>query len=245
MIPLPCTNSSCYAIQSVRIFLFFCFVFVFSFNFEYPHIINGAENAPLEDAVSWGDMESPRADGGHAGGDDRAPLLPHRAFDHDDMSLLAPSPRRTLWRMRRADLACLTVMGLVASFLMVWQPPERPMGSLTRTYANRDYVLSANKQGERSPQAATYKYMTYDDISAEKRKTGYDVTYTERGFTVDGRTTLLLGGSIHYSRSTPGMWEDLLRKAKNDGLNHVEMCTFLCLRVGLPWRESADLGLLF
>uniref|UniRef100_H3HE36 Beta-galactosidase n=1 Tax=Phytophthora ramorum TaxID=164328 RepID=H3HE36_PHYRM len=52
------------------------------------------------------------------------------------------------------------------------------------------------------------------------------VTYSPRGFEIDGKRTLLLGGSIHYPRSSAGQWEQLLREAKRDGLNHVEMYVF-------------------
>src|SRR3954462_11493729 len=55
---------------------------------------------------------------------------------------------------------------------------------------------------------------------------GYEVGYDSRAVTIDGRRTLLLGGSIHYPRSTPGMWPDLMRRAKEAGLNAIDTYVF-------------------
>ncbi|TMW60185.1 hypothetical protein Poli38472_000227 [Pythium oligandrum] len=148
-------------------------------------------------------------------GEENTALL--RACDYQDLDDWPAEPPRRRWRLRRADLACLAVIGIVASFVSVRQPelrPDNPLwGHTTAHYEQADDV----KQ---------FRYMTYDDIDAEKRRSGYTVTYTQRGFEIDGKATILLGGSIHYPRSTPGMWEDLLLKAKHDGLNHVELYVF-------------------
>jgi beta-galactosidase len=53
-----------------------------------------------------------------------------------------------------------------------------------------------------------------------------EVGYDERAFLIDGRRTLLLSGAIHYWRSTPGMWRDLLRKSREAGLNCIETYVF-------------------
>ena len=54
----------------------------------------------------------------------------------------------------------------------------------------------------------------------------YTVTYDSRSFFINNKRTLLLGGSIHYPRLSPGQWVDILTKAKNDGLNHVQIYVF-------------------
>ncbi|ETO22783.1 beta-galactosidase, partial [Reticulomyxa filosa] len=54
----------------------------------------------------------------------------------------------------------------------------------------------------------------------------YNVTYDERSFIIDGKRTLLLGGSIHYPRVSMQQWDDILKKAREDGLNHVEVYVF-------------------
>ncbi|CAM8981567.1 unnamed protein product [Rhodiola kirilowii] len=52
------------------------------------------------------------------------------------------------------------------------------------------------------------------------------VSHDERAITIDGRRQLILSGSIHYPRSTPEMWPDLIKKAKEGGLNTIETYVF-------------------
>ena len=74
-------------------------------------------------------------------------------------------------------------------------------------------------QHHRNPKRLLY----YSDV---KGKDKYTVTYDNRSFIVDGSRTLLLSGSVHYPRSTPGMWDDILQKMVQDGLNMVEIYIF-------------------
>src|SRR2546425_325258 len=53
-----------------------------------------------------------------------------------------------------------------------------------------------------------------------------NVSYDKRAVLIDERRTLLLSGAIHYPRSTPAMWPDLLRQARQGGLNTVETYVF-------------------
>jgi beta-galactosidase len=53
-----------------------------------------------------------------------------------------------------------------------------------------------------------------------------NVSYDERALTIDGRRTLLLSGAIHYPRSTPEMWPDLMRRSRDAGLNAIETYVF-------------------
>ena len=55
---------------------------------------------------------------------------------------------------------------------------------------------------------------------------GYDVTYDSRSIVVNGSRELLTSGTIHYPRSTPAMWPDLLAKAKANGLNTIQTYVF-------------------
>jgi hypothetical protein len=111
-------------------------------------------------------------------------------------------------------------MGFVASFLLIYQPQLRST-SLSTTSVGRIFKTPSALDLQ---QTGSYKYMTYDQLSENARRNGYQVKYTSRGFEIDGQGTLLLGGSIHYPRSTPEMWDDLLLKARHDGLNHIEIC---------------------
>ncbi|KAJ0410589.1 hypothetical protein ATCC90586_007422 [Pythium insidiosum] len=177
-------------------------------------------------------------------GVERSPLLKSHGEEQGDGVADAPPSARAPLRLRRTDLACLSIVGIVASFLLIWQPVPRPdnpfwpSGTPDASLASLDADASAfgGKQEPFSEDRSlpAFKYMTYDDITPEKRKKGYSVTYSQRGFQIDGRWTLLLGGSIHYPRSTPAMWEDLLLKAKNDGLNHIELYVFWSLHEPTP-----------
>ena len=49
-----------------------------------------------------------------------------------------------------------------------------------------------------------------------------------------------LGGSIHYSRFSPGQWSDILAKVRSDGSNHVQVYknihfTLTIIIFGLIW----------
>ncbi|CAO2190555.1 unnamed protein product [Urochloa humidicola] len=52
------------------------------------------------------------------------------------------------------------------------------------------------------------------------------VAYNDRAVIIDGQRRIILSGSIHYPRSTPQMWPDLIRKAKEGGLNTIETYVF-------------------
>ncbi|KAI5021218.1 hypothetical protein ZWY2020_055063 [Hordeum vulgare] len=53
-----------------------------------------------------------------------------------------------------------------------------------------------------------------------------EVGYDGRSMVIDGERRLLISGSIHYPRSTPEMWPDLIRKAKEGGLDAIETYVF-------------------
>ncbi|GAB2275102.1 Beta-galactosidase 8 [Dionaea muscipula] len=55
---------------------------------------------------------------------------------------------------------------------------------------------------------------------------GANVTYDHRALVIDGKRQLFISGSIHYPRSTPEMWPDLIQKSKDGGLNMVETYVF-------------------
>ena len=52
------------------------------------------------------------------------------------------------------------------------------------------------------------------------------IEYDNRAITVDGKRQLILGGSIHYPRSTPEMWPQLFDLCRRAGLNAVESYVF-------------------
>ncbi|XP_047949824.1 beta-galactosidase 5-like isoform X1 [Salvia hispanica] len=52
------------------------------------------------------------------------------------------------------------------------------------------------------------------------------VSYDKRAVIINGNRRILFSGSIHYPRSTPQMWEDLILKAKNGGLDVIDTYVF-------------------
>ncbi|CAH9066851.1 unnamed protein product [Cuscuta epithymum] len=52
------------------------------------------------------------------------------------------------------------------------------------------------------------------------------VSYDKNSFIVNGQRKILISGSIHYPRSTPEMWPDLIQKAKEGGLDVIQTYVF-------------------
>ncbi|XLR40997.1 hypothetical protein S83_025657, partial [Arachis hypogaea] len=52
------------------------------------------------------------------------------------------------------------------------------------------------------------------------------VDYDHRALLIDGKRRVLISGSIHYPRSTPEMWPDLIQKSKDGGLDVIETYVF-------------------
>ncbi|KAH6810206.1 beta-galactosidase 3 [Perilla frutescens var. frutescens] len=52
------------------------------------------------------------------------------------------------------------------------------------------------------------------------------VSYDRKALIINGQRRILFSGSIHYPRSTPEMWEDLISKAKDGGLDVIETYVF-------------------
>lgn len=52
------------------------------------------------------------------------------------------------------------------------------------------------------------------------------VWYDNKAITINGQRRILLSGSIHYPRSSPEMWPDLVAKAKDSGLDVIQTYVF-------------------
>ncbi|KAF2324627.1 hypothetical protein GH714_015730 [Hevea brasiliensis] len=52
------------------------------------------------------------------------------------------------------------------------------------------------------------------------------VTYDKKSIVINGQRRILISGSIHYPRSTPEMWEDLIQKAKDGVLDVIDTYVF-------------------
>ncbi|TXG73868.1 hypothetical protein EZV62_002447 [Acer yangbiense] len=63
-----------------------------------------------------------------------------------------------------------------------------------------------------------------------------NVTYDHKAVVIDGKRRVLVSGSIHYPRSTPEMWPDLIQKSKDGGLDVIE--TYVFWNVHEPVRNQ-------
>lgn len=52
------------------------------------------------------------------------------------------------------------------------------------------------------------------------------VSYDSKAITIHGKRRILISGSIHYPRSSPEMWPDLIQKAKDGGLDVIQTYVF-------------------
>ncbi|KAJ0674062.1 putative beta-galactosidase [Helianthus annuus] len=52
------------------------------------------------------------------------------------------------------------------------------------------------------------------------------VTYDHKAISINGQRKILISGSIHYPRSTPEMWPDLIQKAKEGGVDVIQTYVF-------------------
>ncbi|XP_020095547.1 beta-galactosidase 6-like isoform X2 [Ananas comosus] len=64
------------------------------------------------------------------------------------------------------------------------------------------------------------------------------VGYDHRALLIDGARRILVSGSIHYPRSTPEMWRDLIQKSKDGGLDVIE--TYVFWNLHEPVRNQYD-----
>ncbi|PRQ23883.1 putative beta-galactosidase [Rosa chinensis] len=67
-------------------------------------------------------------------------------------------------------------------------------------------------------------YMVF--LSPCLQLTQCNFTYDREALLVNGQRRILFSGSIHYPRSTPEMWEDLIQKAKDGGLDVIDTYVF-------------------
>ncbi|EEF52642.1 beta-galactosidase 5 [Ricinus communis] len=66
------------------------------------------------------------------------------------------------------------------------------------------------------------------------------VTYDKKAIIINGQRRILISGSIHYPRSTPEMWEDLIQKAKDGGLDVIDTYVFWDVHETSPGNYNFD-----
>ncbi|OMO67301.1 hypothetical protein CCACVL1_20626 [Corchorus capsularis] len=65
----------------------------------------------------------------------------------------------------------------------------------------------------------------YIAVAGEKEVSA-TVSYDSKAIIINGKRRILMSGSIHYPRSTPQMWPDLIAKAKEGGLDVIQTYVF-------------------
>ncbi|KAJ3692808.1 hypothetical protein LUZ60_011903 [Juncus effusus] len=66
------------------------------------------------------------------------------------------------------------------------------------------------------------------------------VTYDGRSLIINGKRELIFSGSIHYPRSTPQMWPDLIKRAKSGGLNAIATYVFWNIHEPEPGKYNFE-----
>ena len=74
----------------------------------------------------------------------------------------------------------------------------------------------------RAPYIKIHGMLRYHDVAG----TSYPISYDERSFIINNTRTIILSGSVHYPRSTPGMWDHIFEEMVKDGLNAVQVYVF-------------------
>ncbi|PON80795.1 Glycoside hydrolase [Parasponia andersonii] len=67
-----------------------------------------------------------------------------------------------------------------------------------------------------------------------------NVSYDRKALIINGQRKLLFSGSIHYPRSTPQMWEGLVQKAKDGGLDAIDTYVFWNLHEPSPGNYNFE-----
>ncbi|KAK9271001.1 hypothetical protein L1049_026589 [Liquidambar formosana] len=66
------------------------------------------------------------------------------------------------------------------------------------------------------------------------------VSYDRKAILINGQRRILISGSIHYPRSTPDMWEDLIQKAKHGGLDVIDTYVFWSVHEPSPGNYNFE-----
>ncbi|MED6118383.1 Beta-galactosidase 3 [Stylosanthes scabra] len=67
-----------------------------------------------------------------------------------------------------------------------------------------------------------------------------NVTYDRKSLFINGQRRILISGSIHYPRSTPQMWEDLIRKAQHGGIDVIDTYVFWDVHEPSPGKYNFE-----
>ncbi|XP_074584190.1 beta-galactosidase-like [Curcuma longa] len=84
----------------------------------------------------------------------------------------------------------------------------------------------ATMSGGRLPALVVVVLLVAAMLMASPLPAEASVGYDHKALIIDGQRRILISGSIHYPRSTPEMWPDLIQKAKDGGLDVIQSYVF-------------------
>eukprot|EP01052_Picozoa_sp_SAG31_P034066 SAG31_NODE_3926_length_3746_cov_1.757609_3_plen_741_part_00 len=105
-------------------------------------------------------------------------------------------------------------VAVLGALMLLWASCVETRGAAPAAQSAKSYVLD------------------YSDLGGKP----YTVSFDRRSIRLGGKPAMLLSGSIHYPRSTPGMWPKLMAEARAAGLNTIESYVFW----NYHQRELAD-----
>lgn len=137
-------------------------------------------------------------------------------------------------------------LGLVGAYYSLQWPTDVPFLTIASWRAGNRGTSAARVKGRCRSEGPVVQgspgFPSYCDFEGS-------VSYDARSILLDGQRSLLLSGSIHGPRSTPGTWGPALDLAVQQGLNMMEVYVFWNVHAPisnttLVFNGSANLGLL-
>jgi hypothetical protein len=83
-------------------------------------------------------------------------------------------------------------------------------------------LLAATHASSAAPAAAGGSFRRYSSFGGKP----INVSFDARSLMLDGERSMFASVGLHYPRFSPGQWDDVLLKAKNDGFNTVQTYYF-------------------
>ncbi|KAL2913748.1 Beta-galactosidase 8 [Polyrhizophydium stewartii] len=193
---------------------------------------------------SSGIQRSPRATkfGSQLPRDDHTDGRRNSAAGDPTQPLIAPRPRSegraTVFRSRMvAAVAATTAIALLAAALLP-SSGGAAIGSATAVLGGMPAQAagkSAAAPGRLSQAlggSTPGRGETSDSVPQAK------VTFDSRAIVINGRREMIIAGSIHYPRSVPSTWPELLRRTKEAGINTID--TYVFWNLHEPERGQYD-----
>ncbi|KAL4280485.1 hypothetical protein GQ457_03G001550 [Hibiscus cannabinus] len=100
--------------------------------------------------------------------------------------------------------------------------------------------MEANSASSSSSSSSHWFFLCIAMVFLSHNLTHCNVTYDRKALVIDGQRRILLSGSIHYPRSTPEMWENLVLKAKDGGLDVIDTYVFWNLHEPSPGNYNFE-----